>query len=519
MRSFFYYMKNYILLSFWFFYCAISYAQSNSVESLNGYKSIYVAPLKSSNGEVDVMGIRQIVCNKIKAAGVQLSESFNTSQMNENAYLLVCRIEQSNNKNKAENDYVKIVFTNCLNQTVYSVFGEMPMWVGSYKEGWRTATHKAMKPFENYHYIFDENKSISAALPKLEMTSINEDSIKKYLSSNSIDRIEGIYKSFKTEGFANNYKIAILKTGDLFKAYILDSDLAFWKIGELKAVFEHTAIPDVYSANWFLAYKTKYETFAYIENTGILKIDFVDSKTGESKDNRFIKMYPNKVGFKNEKQESFKVEKSSGSGFFMSVDGLIATNAHVVEDANRIDVSISTDSGSVTLNAIKLLIDEKNDVAILKIQDNKFHKLNNLPYSIVENVDIGSKVFTIGFPLNDVMGNNYKVSDGIISSSSGVQDDIRYYQVSVPLQPGNSGGPLFNKDGNVIGITSARLNEKAVGTQIENVNYALKSSYLLNIYNMVPNSKMNYSNNTLSTADFQNQIKVLKNYVCLIRIY
>ena len=98
------------------------------------------------------------------------------------------------------------------------------------------------------------------------------------------------------------------------------------------------------------------------------------------------------------------------------------------------------------------------------------------------------KVFTIGYPLNDVMGSNYKVTDGIISSKSGIEDDVRYYQISVPLQPGNSGGPLFNKDGNIIGITSARLNSQAVGTQVENVNYAIKSSYLLNLYNMLPNS-------------------------------
>jgi S1-C subfamily serine protease len=512
-------MKNYILFTFCFFYCVISYAQSNNVEALNGYKSIYVVPIINSNGDQDVNGIRQIVCNKISAAGIQLSESINPSQINESAYLLICKIEQSNNKNKSENDYVRVVFTNCLNQPVLTVFGEMPMWVGSYKEGWKTAITKAMKSFENYHYHFEENKSVSVSLPKLELTNINEDSIKNYLSNNPIDKIEGIYKSFKTEGLGGKYKIAILKSADVFKAYLIESDLSFWKKGELKAIFEHTSIPDVYSANWFLAFKTKYETFAYIENSGLLKIDFVDNNTGESKDILFIKMYPNNVGYKNEKQETNKLEKSSGSGFFISVDGLIATNAHVVEDANKIDVSISTDSGNVTLNAIKLLVDENNDVAILKIQDPKFRNLKTLPYGIVENMDIGSKVFTIGFPLNYVMGSNYKVTDGIISSNTGIQDDIRYYQVSLPLQPGNSGGPLFNKDGNVIGITSLRLNEKAVRTQVENVNYALKSSYLLNLYNMVPNTKKISSNNSLPNSDFENQIKVLKNYVCLIKIY
>ena len=139
-----------------------------------------------------------------------------------------------------------------------------------------------------------------------------------------------------------------------------------------------------------------------------------------------------------------------------------------------------------------------------------------MPYSIIENADIGDKVFTIGYPLNDIMGTNFKVTDGIVSSNTGIADDVRYYQVSVPLQPGNSGGPLFNKDGNVIGITSARLNSNAVGTQIENVNYAIKASYLLALYNMLPNNKKSGSTMQLQNKELKDQIKVLKNYVCLI---
>jgi len=121
--------------------------------------------------------------------------------------------------------------------------------------------------------------------------------------------------------------------------------------------------------------------------------------------------------------------------------------------------------------------------------------------------------------LNDIMGSNYKVTDGIISSKSGIGDDVRYYQITVPLQPGNSGGPLFNKEGNIIGLTSARLNSEAVGTQVENVNYAIKVSYLLNLYNMVPNASKLTSNSEVATKQLQDQIKVLKNYVCLIKIF
>ena len=117
------------------------------------------------------------------------------------------------------------------------------------------------------------------------------------------------------------------------------------------------------------------------------------------------------------------------------------------------------------------------------------------------------------------MGTNYKVNDGIISAKSGIADDVRYYQISVPLQPGNSGGPLFDKSGNIIGITSAKLNSKAVGTEVENVNYAIKSSYLINLYNMLPDAKPISSSNVLASKELQDQVKVLKNYVCLIKVF
>ena len=75
---------------------------------------------------------------------------------------------------------------------------------------------------------------------------------------------------------------------------------------------------------------------------------------------------------------------------------------------------------------------------------------------------------------------------------------------------------LFNNQGSVIGLTTSRLNSKAVGTQIENVNYAIKSSYLLTLYNMLPNSTALPTNSSLTGKDLKDQVKILKNYVCLI---
>src|SRR5690606_32174075 len=211
--------------------------------------------------------------------------------------------------------------------------------------------------------------------------------------------------------------------------------------------------------------------------------------------------------------------KATGSGFVISTDGVIATNAHVIEDADRIEIHLNNEFGTQTYSASVLLKDESNDVALLKIDDDEFKGFNSLPYSILQTTEIGEDVFTIGYPLNSLMGDNYKVTNGIISSNSGLKDDVRFIQITTPIQPGNSGGPLFNKDGNVVGLTTSKLNERAVGTSIENVNYAIKATYLINIYNMLPNKEQLSKNSTLSNKDLKDQVKVLKNYVCLIKVY
>jgi S1-C subfamily serine protease len=312
------------------------------------------------------------------------------------------------------------------------------------------------------------------------------------------------------------YKFGIIKQGDKFKAIIIESDLKQWKPGEVKAIFEQSSMRGFYSVKWYMSNKTFEETFGNMNNDALLSIELKNPETGEKVEDKFIKMYPAATGSLSTKTDK---SKASGSGFFVSTNGIVATNAHVIEDASKIELVVANELGTFTYKAKVLLNDSKNDVALIQIDDASFKGLTSLPYSLVEKADIGEKVFTIGYPLNDIMGTNYKVTDGIISSKSGIADDVRYYQITVPVQPGNSGGPLFNKDGNIIGITSAKLNSEAVGTVVENVNYAIKVSYLLNLYNMLPNLNQLSNSSQVVGKELQEQVKTLKNYVCLIKIY
>lgn len=347
---------------------------------------------------------------------------------------------------------------------------------------------------------------------EIKITNENETTIKAYFDSVSTDPVEGIYKSVS----GNFYRIAIKKYNDKYLAIILNTEnKKRWKIGAVKAYFEKSAEENLFSIKWLMGDKTPKETIGRLENETVLKILLPTGLYGSTEENYFLKMYPSN---KPQTSKSSNAIAITGSGFFITPKGLIATNAHVVNGAKKIEIKVPTDSDGITYSAKLILIDTKNDVAIIQIDDASFKQLMPLPYGISENADIGEKSFTIGYPLNDIMGTNYKVADGIISSKTGIADDIRYYQITIPIQPGNSGGPLFNSQGNIIGITSAKLNSKAVGVQVENVNYAIKAAYLVNLINMVPNTYVPTPTNQLVGRELREQIKILKDYVCLIQV-
>ncbi|MES2595891.1 MAG: S1C family serine protease [Verrucomicrobiota bacterium] len=171
--------------------------------------------------------------------------------------------------------------------------------------------------------------------------------------------------------------------------------------------------------------------------------------------------------------------KGWGTGFFVSKDGFIATNYHVVEDAKTIKVSTQ---GKV-FDAKVVAKDESNDLAILKIE---YQSETFLSVGSGTDVSIGDAVFTIGFPRPDSQGMNPKFTEGSISSMTGLGDSKSRYQVSVPIQPGNSGGALVSDSGAVIGVIVATLNSEMTIRQgsglPQNVNYAVKSSYLSSLF-------------------------------------
>ncbi|MFP5042780.1 S1C family serine protease [Parasediminibacterium sp. JCM 36343] len=163
---------------------------------------------------------------------------------------------------------------------------------------------------------------------------------------------------------------------------------------------------------------------------------------------------------------------SGGSGFLIDTKGFIVTNAHVLKGNSAIVVSNDGDE----FNADIVFIDGKQDLAILKIKDEDFKAIKALPYSIGKtNIDLGEEIFTLGFPKNDIT-----YTQGYLSSNTGLNGDTATYQIQMNSNPGNSGGPVFNKNGEVIGVLSSRQ------TQADGVTFAIKSK---NLYSLIEELK------------------------------
>ena len=177
---------------------------------------------------------------------------------------------------------------------------------------------------------------------------------------------------------------------------------------------------------------------------------------------------------------------SGGTGFLFNSRDYIITNYHVVKGANSIEVKFP--DGEIIKASVQAK-DSQNDIAVLKLAKSPSTQIPDLKFGDSSKVRPGDKVFTIGYPASSILGKNQKITDGIISSVTGINDDPTMFQITVPIQPGNSGGPLFNERGEVIGITTASLSLNAIqslGAVPQNVNYAIKSSLVNNLLTTIP---------------------------------
>lgn len=201
--------------------------------------------------------------------------------------------------------------------------------------------------------------------------------------------------------------------------------------------------------------------------------------------------------------------KTAATGFLIDGKGLMITNAHVVKDSRNIRVF---NIRGKQFNAFVVKLDPSRDVAVIKIDDPKFKPYAILPYGIAQSpTDIAEPVFTLGFPREEIV-----YGEGYMSARTGHDGDTLRCQIAVPANPGNSGGPVFNQRGEVIGILSSRE------VQAEGVTFAIRSKY---IFMAVEELKKNdlYKNVRLSSKSAisglskVDQVKRIQDYVFMVK--
>ncbi len=373
-----------------------------------------------------------------------------------------------------------------------------------------------------------------------EIYPINEGAFRRYLDSTSsnLDPIEGIWTvnttttvGLEKQDLPNYATVAILRDTTNSERDFIEVALSGegWQRNAITAHFSKTAYSKVYTAKEFDP-NASYTMWNFIlEESGVLhasrstirKEGYFTSQVEQ--EIYYVKVYP---PFEQGKKVSGNRSRfpSTGTGFLIDRSGLVITNYHVVEDASTIDVVFP--EKTLTKKASVKIKDTKNDLCILKLDDFKFTEISSdeIPYTIPasNSAKVGQEVFTLGFPLGDIMGSKSRLSTGLINSEFGIQDDPRVYQISNPLQPGNSGGPLFNNKGELVGVVVSGLNAKYfyenAGIIPQNVNFAVKSTYLSNLLSMIPEGdEIIKRRNAVTPTALQNQVKQLEPFIVQIK--
>ena len=204
---------------------------------------------------------------------------------------------------------------------------------------------------------------------------------------------------------------------------------------------------------------------------------------------------------------------TSGTGFMITDDGFFISSEHLVR--NGIRILIVTSAGPIPARVVR--VDKLNDLVLLKAEG----RFAALPVIASRGMRLGATVATVGFPNIGLQGFAPKLAKGEVASLTGAQDDPKYFQISAPLQPGNSGGALVDERGNVVGVVAAKLNAvaslAATGTLPENVNYAVKSSFLLGFLESMPEVRLKEPN--VKDRKFEDVVKEAEQAAVLVLVY
>ena len=428
----------YFLLIFFSF---LNYGQTLRGSGIDAYKYLVIEDVTYKN-------TKKILLKELAKAGynvIDANKSF-PKELEDNPFLAlyVSSFEQCPYTCEA---------TVALYTSDRQVFWQSRTWSSGLSSG--IAVKKAIGPMVQYPYnynpsLINDDDAIVENENGIDIGS--EKSIREYFDTNSPELIEGIWEY---SGDSNSYRLAIIKDDYKFKATVIEAS-GGWRAGETKATLETAASDEILTINWTMGNKvTKLKTVGTVKNNALIEFSLQDSKV------ILYKVFPKfDTASKNIKSNNGEWI-GNGSGIIISKSGYIITNNHVIEDSSKIEVEFIQDGELNKFNAELVQADKVNDLAIIKIFDMNFEGVDEIPYNFkARSSDVGTKVYAYGYPMAlSIMGKEIKITDGIISAKSGYNGDITTYQITAPIQGGNSGGPLFDENANFIGINSSGIQE------------------------------------------------------------
>ncbi|MBK9168047.1 MAG: trypsin-like peptidase domain-containing protein [Bryobacterales bacterium] len=245
----------------------------------------------------------------------------------------------------------------------------------------------------------------------------------------------------------------------------------------IKAHISATALPDKFAVRYRMRDHQEIGSTAILEEQ-VLSIHLPTASKPDSI--QLIKVSPAVETRTSPEPSHPERVRISGTGFVCG-DGLVATNYHVIDGGRTWKIFFPSESKSFALRLV--VADKANDLALLRLEPDSGALPKPIAVIPSTGAELGAEIFTIGFPLGDLLGRDHKVTTGVISAKSGIEGDPRVLQVSAPIQPGSSGGPVLDGSGRVIGILTSTLNADYLYSKQrhipQNVNFAVKSEYLL----------------------------------------
>jgi len=361
---------------------------------------------------------------------------------------------------------------------------------------------------QRHEFINWADQYLRGELSQDEVNSFELFCLKNPEFAELLDQHTSFLDNWKETEQRNSFKNSLILEGknteSIHKTNVTTKVISIWKKLQINiGVAAAVAIVSVFSSLWLTGYfsSLKKATSDY----SALRREVNSVKKNVNEQNKAIQ------NINNDKSKNINAIHFGATGFMLTKDGYVVTNYHVVNGADSIHLQ---NNKGQAFKAQIIHTDIEKDLAILYINDENFKSMKYVPYTFKKNkTDIGEDIFTLGFPRDEVV-----YGQGYLSSNTGYAGDTVAYQISIPVNPGNSGGPVLDNQGNIIGIISGK--QKG----IDGAAFAIKTKELIQTLNQIPEESLQgnivlNNKNSLSNLPRTEQIKRLQDFVYIVKVF